>query len=260
MDNQPFEPQYTEIAPFYDRMFLRDLEADREMLVTLLRRYNVTTVLDCACGTGVHTKILAGEGFRTVASDASSHMLEVARAKLSAAGLAMDLYRSYWRDLPEVVPGRYDAVVCMGNSLAHSPDGAAVVESLKGMYAMLNEGGVLLVSGTNADKQLTDRIGLEVVEPEPDCFLMNVRDYGDTTTVSRFFFIDAVSGEPSMRYFRFELLNLTEAVMESFLRQAGIDNYMFFGEKDFTPYSRCGSDRLILVALHEIANPADNLI
>ena len=77
-----------------------------------------------------------------------------------------------------VVPGRYDAVICMGNSLAHEPDCEAVVESLKGMYAMLNEGGVLLVSNTNADRQLAEMIGLEVVEPEPECFLMNVRDYG----------------------------------------------------------------------------------
>ena len=51
-----------------------------------------------------------------------------------------------------------------------------------------------------------------------------------------------------MRYFRFELLNLTIAVMESCLRLAGIDDYTLYGEKDFTPYSRYESERLILVA------------
>jgi 2-polyprenyl-3-methyl-5-hydroxy-6-metoxy-1,4-benzoquinol methylase len=248
VEEQTVENQFAKIALIYDRIFLRDLEADRSMLVTLLARYGAKTVLDCACGTGVHTLILAREGFQTVASDASDHMLEAARAKLSAAGFEVDLYRSTWRDLPEVVPGRYDAVICMGNSLAHEPDAAAATESLRGMYAMLNVGGILLLSGTNADRQLSEKIGLEVVEPEPDCFLMNVWDYGETRTTSRYFFIDTVSGEPSMRYFKFELLNLTAAIMESCLRSAGIDDYTLYGEKDYTPYSQYESERLIVVA------------
>lgn len=242
------EEQFAEIARDYDRMFLRDIEADRNMLVTLFERYGTKTALDCACGTGVHTEIVAREGFCVVGSDASEHMLEVARSKLSAAGLAVDLYRSTWRDLPVVVPGRYDAVICMGNSLPLEPDGEAVVESLKGMYAMLNDGGVLLVSNTNADRQLAEMVGLEVVEPEPECFLLLVRDYGDIKTTHRYFFIDTVSGEPSMRHCRCELLNLTAEKMESLSRLAGIDKYTLYGEKDFTPYSRHESERLIFVA------------
>ena len=242
------EEQFAEIARDYDRIFLRDLDTDRNMPVTLFDRYSAKTALDCACGTGVHTEILAREGFHVVASDASDHMLEVARSKLSAAGLAVDLYNSSWRDLPEVVPGRYDAVICMGNSLPLEPDGEAVVESLRGMYAMLNEGGVLLVSNTNADRQLAEMVGLEVVEPEPECFLLLVRDYGASKTTNRYFFIDTISGEPSMQYYRFELMNLTAAEMESFARLAGIDKYTLYGEKDFTPYSQYESERLIFVA------------
>jgi glycine/sarcosine N-methyltransferase len=243
MDN-PF----VEIARVYDRMFLRDLDADRDMLVTLLERYGVKTVLDCACGTGVHTEILAREGYNVVGSDASEHMLQVAREKLSTAGYDVSLYESAWRDLPKVVPGSYDAVICMGNSLALEPDGLAVTESLGGMFAMLNEGGVLLVSGTNVDRQLAENIEIEVVEPEPDCFLMVVRDFGDTKTAHRFFFIDATGGEPTMEYYRFDLLNLTAAEMEFSLRQAGIEKLTLYGEKDFTPYSQHESERLILVA------------
>lgn len=241
------EDQFAEVARDYDRMFLRDLEADRDMLVTLFERYGAKRVLDCACGTGVHTEILAREGYQVVGSDASDGMLGVTRSKLSAAGLAVDLYRSSWRDLPEVVPGRYDAVICMGNSLALEPDGPAVTDSLKGMYAMLNEGGALIVSNTNTDRQLADKVDIEVVEPEPDCFLMLVRDFGEDKTVHRYFFIDA-SGEPSMRSYRFELMNLTAARMESFARQAGVEHFTLYGEKDFTPYSQYESERLIMVA------------
>jgi ubiquinone/menaquinone biosynthesis C-methylase UbiE len=45
-------------------MFLQDLEADRNILVTLLERHDANTALDCACGTGMDTEILAREGFQ----------------------------------------------------------------------------------------------------------------------------------------------------------------------------------------------------
>jgi glycine/sarcosine N-methyltransferase len=215
--------------------------------VTLLGRYGAKTVLDCACGTGVHTEILAREGFRVVGSDVSEQMMEVARSKLSAAGLTVDFYKSSWRDLPEVVPDRYDAVICMGNSLPLELEDEGVVESLRGMFAMLDEGGVLLISNTNTDRQLAEMVGIEVVEPEPDCFLLLVKDFEPDKTVHRYFFIDAVSGEPTMSYYRIELMNLTAEKTESFARLAGIARFTLYGEKDFTPYARYESDRLIFV-------------
>jgi len=241
------EDPFAQVARDYDRMFLRDLEVDREMLLNLLERYDAKTVLDCACGTGVHTEIVAREGFRVVGSDASADMLRVARSKLAAAGLEVDLYESLWRDLPDVVPGTYDAVICLGNSLPLELDGDSVVTSLEGMFAMLNDGGFLLISNANVDRQLAERVELELVEPEPDCFLLLVKDFGSDTAINRYFFIDTLADEPSMRYLRVELMNLTAEKMQSFLRQAGIDRYTLYGEKDFTPYDREASERLILV-------------
>jgi len=59
---------------------------------------------------------------------------------------------------------------------------------------MLNEGGVLLVSNTNADRQLAEKVGLEVVEPEPECFLLLVRDYGARKMTHRYFFSTRAKG------------------------------------------------------------------
>jgi glycine/sarcosine N-methyltransferase len=239
------QDHFAEIARDYDRMFLRDIEADRRMLLALLDRHVAKTVLDCACGTGVHTKILAAEGLSVVGSDASGPMLEVARSKLSEAGLKAELFKAYWRDLPREVPGRYDAVICMGNSLQLELDDASVVASLEGMYAMLNEGGFLLVSNTNVDRHLPD---MEVVEPELDSFLLLVRDFGPGATRHRFFFIDTTGEEPEMRHYTFELNNLTAAKTESLARQAGVDSYRLYGDKDLNPYSPLESERLIFVA------------
>lgn len=239
---------FKEIARDYDRMFLRDLDADRNMLVGLLERFGAKTVLDCACGTGVHTEMLAREGYEVVGSDASASMLEVARSKLDSAGLAVDLYVSAWRDLPSVVRGTYDAVICMGNSLSLESDCEAVAQSLSSMYSIVSDGGFLLVSNTNVDRQLAEMVGIEVVEPEADCLLMLVKVFREEITTHRYFFIDTTGAEPSMRHYRFELLNLTMEKVEECARRAGIHRYTLYGEKDLTPYDRRESERLIFVA------------
>lgn len=246
-EGEPMQDQFADIARDYDRMFPRDLEADRLLFVSLFQRHRVKTVLDCACGTGIHFEILAREGFDVTGSDASDAMLEVARSRV-AAGLEVRLLKSTWSELPDIVPGKYDAVICMGNSLPLEPDDEAAAGSLRGMYAMLNAGGVLVVANANADRQLEEKVRIRAVEPEPECFLLSVRDYGSRRTTHRYFFIDAGSGEPSMRYYRFELMNLTAEKMEALAARAGIDDFSLHGDENLSYFSPDYSERLIFVA------------
>ena len=57
---------------------------------------------------------LARRGHHVVGADASPAMLEQAAGRTDA-----ELVCSTWADLPERVPGPFDAVLCVGNSLPH---------------------------------------------------------------------------------------------------------------------------------------------
>jgi SAM-dependent methyltransferase len=109
-------------------------------------------VLDCACGTGLLAAGLAARGFAVEAGDASPEMV----ARTRALGVPARVCR--WEDLSG---GPYDAVLCVGNSLAHAPDRRA---ALAGMARVLAPGGLLVVTSRNWERERAAGSRLEVAD------------------------------------------------------------------------------------------------
>jgi glycine/sarcosine N-methyltransferase len=242
------DDEFGQIAKDYDRMFVRDFDEDRALLLCLFEGRDVKTVLDCACGTGVHLELLAKEGFSVTGSDLSEAMLDVAHENLEREGLVADLHRSAWNELPEKVPGRYDAVLCLGNSLPLARTDAAVRDSLVGMYSMLNPGGLLIVAIRNFNQELEHEDRIVAVEPEPDHFLVSVFEGNVATVRHRFFFISAATDKPTMAYYGFEMNNLTLRKLYKIAKKAGIKDASVYGDKDLSDFLEHESERIIFVA------------
>jgi SAM-dependent methyltransferase len=104
-------------------------------------------VLDCASGTGRLAVGLALRGFDVAASDASAAM--VARTARLAAdrGVGLRAVTCPWEGLRDRGwAGRFDAVFCVGNSLAHAAGRAARRAALASMAGVLAPGGVLVLT------------------------------------------------------------------------------------------------------------------
>jgi SAM-dependent methyltransferase len=108
-------------------------------------------VLDCACGTGLLAAGLRRAGYDTHAADLSPAM--VARAR----ELGVDAVVRSWCDTPAT--GDFDAVLCVGNSLAHARDRRT---GLRAMAGALKPGGRLILTSRNWDREQTG--GTWVVE------------------------------------------------------------------------------------------------
>ena len=61
----------------------------------------------------------------------------------------MDITRSSWQDLPERVPGAFELILCLGNSLVHTATKSAMISSLEGIKQVLSPGGVLVIDSRN---------------------------------------------------------------------------------------------------------------
>ena len=111
-------------------------------------------VLDCACGVGLLAAGLAARGYTVDASDLSPEM--VARTRRARS----DTRRCRaWEDLE---PGpRYDAVFCVGNSLAHAADRR---RALAAMAATLNPGGTVIVTSRNWERERALGSRLEIAD------------------------------------------------------------------------------------------------
>lgn len=104
-------------------------------------------VLDCACGTGQLAVGLARAGFAVAATDLSPAMVEATVRLARECGTPLDVRRCAWDELPEQGwPAAFDAVLCVGNSLAHAPGGDARRAALQAMAGTLRPGGRLAVT------------------------------------------------------------------------------------------------------------------
>jgi SAM-dependent methyltransferase len=104
-------------------------------------------VLDCAAGTGTLAVGLALRGMRVVATDASEAMIARARALAAERRVGLPTQLCTWEELRTDEP--FDAVFCVGNSLAHAEGRAARGRALAAMASVLRPGGVLVLTSRN---------------------------------------------------------------------------------------------------------------
>jgi SAM-dependent methyltransferase len=121
-------------------------------------------VLDCAAGTGRLAVGLALEGFDVVATDASAGMVERTRALAARHGVDVPARECVWDDLGGLGLAPFDAVLCVGNSLAHSPGRDARRRALRAMAAMTKPGGMLVLTSRNFEQMRAAGTGLQVFD------------------------------------------------------------------------------------------------
>jgi SAM-dependent methyltransferase len=114
-------------------------------------------VLDCACGAGLLAVGLAQRGFETHASDASPEMVARTRALAERLQARVQVRTCAWEALPP--EPRFDAVFCVGNSLAHAEDRPT---ALAAMARVLRPRGVLVLTSRNWERERAAGSRLEV--------------------------------------------------------------------------------------------------
>ena len=161
---------YETLAADYDWMFSDDALANGRAInlpatARLLQRISPGgTVLDAACGTGVDAAVLARRGFTVWAADGSDAMVEGAAARFQRERLAIPVLRSRWADLPAATGERFDAVLCVGNSLVHAVGRDAMVEALTGLRRMARPGGYVVVDSRNWEKLHAERRIVQIAD------------------------------------------------------------------------------------------------
>ncbi len=173
---------YDSFSVDYDRFvdWEARLAAEMPFLEPLLRAVGAHRVLDAACGTGMHAIALAERGYQVVGTDFSERMIERARtnavqARRTAAAVPAGTVRflpAGFGHLAEALgigprrspigqldTSRFDAVLCLGNSLPHVLTPGALAATLADFAYCLQPGGVVLVQNRNFDAVLaeTDR-------------------------------------------------------------------------------------------------------
>ncbi|MDX1658130.1 MAG: class I SAM-dependent methyltransferase [Nitriliruptorales bacterium] len=135
---------YAVEARFYDALYAsggRDVEAEVGRIDAVLDDLGVEpdSLLDVACGTGVHLEVWEARGWDVAGVDLSPEMLERARERLPEVELTEADYRDF--DLGRT----FDVVTCLFSAIAHVEDEGGLDAAIDCMAGHVAPGGVLLV-------------------------------------------------------------------------------------------------------------------
>ena len=125
--------------------------SESNFFVRLLKERGCKRVLDVATGTGFHSVQLLKAGFQVVSADGSPEMLAQAFENGRQHGFIMRTIQADWRWLGRDIHNKFDAVICLGNSLTHLFSEQDRRKALAEFYAALNHDGILVLDQRNYD-------------------------------------------------------------------------------------------------------------
>jgi len=141
---------YDAIAEYYPKFYKDwDVQLEREGLGlrSIFRNKGVLRVLDAACGAGTQAIPLAKLGYDVVAADPSAGMIDKAKRTAQEHDITekLEFIQADFNQLPNVVNGEFDAIVCKGNALPHLITDEEIETALLVFYELLRPGGVLVL-------------------------------------------------------------------------------------------------------------------
>lgn len=149
-----YQKEYVEsFVDKWDELIDWDARADSEgrFFIDILKARGKQRILDVATGTGFHSIQLLKAGFDVVSADGSPEMLTKAFENARRRGLMLKTAQADWRWLNRDVNGKFDALICLGNSFTHLFKEADRRRALAEFYAALKHDGVLILDQRNYD-------------------------------------------------------------------------------------------------------------
>ncbi|HUD20272.1 MAG TPA: class I SAM-dependent methyltransferase [Patescibacteria group bacterium] len=240
--------EYKILADVYDILNPKEeIFAQKSFFEKLVGDYSVSRVLDCACGTGWHLSMFHDMGLTSFGSDISPEMLAMAKKNLE--GKYIPLKVEDFRTLDHSWGDTFDMIGCLTTSLPHMKTDEDVVRALSSIYDRLSDNGILVITNGITDALLDSKpkfIPARTLENEGFYFVVEYPNEKEFT----FHILYVKKTEDSMEHtFTSVTYNaMRKAVLERCFGQTLFRNVFYYGDYDFSPYSKQLSTKLIVVA------------
>lgn len=247
---------YDRLAKAFDVMtdWPQRLAQEMPFLQSVLVEQGARSILDTACGTGWHAIALAQRGYEVVGCDASSEMIARARANAVQEGVQVSFICTSFSELNKL-SGKFDAVLCLGNSLPHLLTKRELENALRQMRSRLNPGGVLILQNLNYDLRLRKKPRFFAVHGNEDNLVWRFVDYGTKFITFHTALFEKKVIDPAKVTWSVEVNSTLQRPflkkdLQISLQKVGWREIKFFGGLDGTPYMGNKSGDLVIVAIN----------
>ena len=219
-----------------------------------LNQQNARSVLDTACGTGWHAIALAQKGYTTAGCDASPAMIERARANATQARVNVRFETADFQRL-DLFPGKFDAILCLGNSLPHLLSREELVAAFEQILGRLEHGGLIILHNLNYDLRLKTKPRFFFASGSADTLVWRFADYGAQFITFHTALFERKNPKESTQTPSWSVeVNSTlqrpwlSRELDDALTQAGFGDIRHFGGLDGSAYEPEKSGDLVIVA------------
>lgn len=241
---------YDQLAGEYDDMvrFRDRLTGEEEIMKNWQRRYGFRTALDAGCGSGLHTLALSAAGIKVTGVDLSAGMIQKAQenARLTDSQ-DVSFYRSSFSRLPDCLRNQqFDAVFCLGNTLAHCLTEEELATAIKSFFLLCRADAILVLQLLNYKKILGERQRIVACSGNTKKEYVRFYDFGGQLINFNILTIDL--NNQAYRLQTMRLNPITGETLHPFLKSAGFIIEAGFGTMTFDAYNDETSKNFIVVA------------
>lgn len=204
-------------------------------------------VLDLACGTGRHSIALSLEGAEVVGLDNSKTMITRAKENARTLKVSPKFILGEMTKFQSIADGKYDMIICLGNSLALLDDFEKVRKVLSFVYDSLTDNGIFIAQALNFEEifrtgfRFFPQKGGKMTTGE-DVVFSRFYEHTDPPNSSTLVMSaqTKVSGKWKSLVSTQKVLNLNSTLLKRYLAQAGFRETKFYS--DYSESLFVGSD------------------
>jgi ubiquinone/menaquinone biosynthesis C-methylase UbiE len=243
---------YDRFADKYDVM-ISDKRYDREMpfFNNVFRKYEVKSILDCSCGTGLHVIKFSQLGFEATGCDISHEMVKKAKRNAASRGINVDFVQADFKKLTDVFDKKFDYVVCLGNSLNHEFKDKGMLSALRSMYNVLRNKGVVIIQIRNLPKLIKEKKRIFPThfhkEPNGDrkLFIYVLDFYRSKVTFNVISFLE-FNEKPKFEVNSVDYRIVSAEKLKALMTEVGFKELKIYGDFEFTKFSNDNSENIIV--------------
>lgn len=238
---------YEDFIEKYDKLISWENRSKREsdFFKSLFTSHKVKKVLDCACGTGQHVVMFNKMGLSAVGSDLSPAMIEKAKLNAKYHDVDAKFEIADFRFLSRTFNEKFDAIICVGNSLPHLLNDKDLIAALNEMKKLLNDGGSIIIQQRNYDMLVNQQKRFFPMSIREGEVFFYVLDYFKNKII--FNVVNLEIESKKFNVFSSEYNPLKKSHLEGLLTKVGFKSLKFYGDYEFKEFNIEKNDYLILV-------------
>jgi glycine/sarcosine N-methyltransferase len=143
----------SKVALNWDKLINWDkrFKSEKNFLSKILKKNFCHKVLDVATGTGFDSILLCLQGFNLTSIDSSADMIAAAKNNFKKYKIKSNLELMDWKNLNKINK-KFDAIVCLGNSLACELDERLRFKAVYNFSRVLKKNGIVIIDHRNYEQ------------------------------------------------------------------------------------------------------------